>query len=180
MSRGTYCFGPFPPPPLPPPFCQHFSTFRENFFKPPMINLWVWEKFVGPISVTFDQGHQATEARRILTCPHSKVRNAHPNAKHFFVIFQMRFSPTQRSICQSNVLFAIYLEWLVQLMWNTMEISQLDASLSRVPLSLSFDLEFSRTNCISGIGLQCQIWSFYLGKNGSIVTKQKQNISIER
>ena len=30
--------------------------------------------------------------------------------------------------------------------------SQLDATLTRVPLTLNFDLEFSRSNCISGIG----------------------------
>ena len=32
------------------------------------------------------------------------------------------------------------------------EISQLDAALTGVPLTLTFDLEFSRSNCISGMG----------------------------
>ena len=36
-------------------------NFRENpwanFFKPLMVNLWVWEKFLAPISVTLGQGH---------------------------------------------------------------------------------------------------------------------------
>ena len=30
--------------------------------------------------------------------------------------------------------------------------SQLDAALTGVPLTLTFDLEFSRSNCISGMG----------------------------
>ena len=30
--------------------------------------------------------------------------------------------------------------------------SQLDSGLTRVPLTLTFDLEFSRSNCISGMG----------------------------
>ena len=51
--------GLFPPLPL-PQFCQHFSTFQEypeaNFFKPHMVNLWVWEKFLAPVSVTLGQG----------------------------------------------------------------------------------------------------------------------------
>ena len=37
-------------------------------------------------------------------------------------------------------------------MWNKKEMSQLDATLTRVPLTLTFDLEFSRSNCISGMG----------------------------
>ena len=37
-------------------------------------------------------------------------------------------------------------------MWNKKEMSQLDAKLTRVPLTLTFDLEFLRSNCISGMG----------------------------
>ena len=37
-------------------------------------------------------------------------------------------------------------------MWTKMERSQLDVTLTRVPLT--FDLEFSRSNCISGMGGQ--------------------------
>ena len=37
-------------------------------------------------------------------------------------------------------------------MWNKKEISQLDATLTRVPLTLTFDLEFSRSNYILGMG----------------------------
>ena len=42
--------------------CQHFSTLQnknpeDSFFKPHMVNLWVWEKFLAPISVTLTQGH---------------------------------------------------------------------------------------------------------------------------
>ena len=46
----------------------------------------------------------------------------------------MRFS-------QWNILFAISSEWLVQLVWNKKKMSQLDATLTRVPLTLTFDLE---------------------------------------
>ena len=38
------------------------------------------------------------------------------------------------------------------LMWNTKEMSQLDIALTGVPLTLTFDLEFSRSNCILGMG----------------------------
>ena len=37
-------------------------------------------------------------------------------------------------------------------MWNTKEMSQLDTALTGVPLILTFDLEFSRSNCISRMG----------------------------
>ena len=37
-------------------------------------------------------------------------------------------------------------------MWNQKEMSQLDATLIRAHLTLTFDLEFSRSNFISGIG----------------------------
>ena len=40
------------------------------------------------------------------------------------------------------------------LMWNTKDMSQLDTALTGVPLTLTFDLEFSRSNCISGMGGQ--------------------------
>ena len=50
-------------------------------------------------------------------------------------------------------------------MWNKKEMSQLDVTLTRVPLSLTFDLEFSRSNCISGMG-------------GSIVLEQKGQESL--
>ena len=50
-------------------------------------------------------------------------------------------------------------------MWNRKEMSQLDAMLTRVPLTLTFDLEFLRSNCISGLG-------------GPIVTERKERESI--
>ena len=37
-------------------------------------------------------------------------------------------------------------------MWNKKEMSQLDATLTRVPLTFTFDFENSRSNCISGMG----------------------------
>ena len=37
-------------------------------------------------------------------------------------------------------------------MWNKKQMSQLDAILTRVPLTLTFDLEFLWLNCISGMG----------------------------
>ena len=130
ISGGCIVFGLFPSPPL-PPLCQHFSTFQEtpeaNIFKPHMVNLWVWEKFLVSISVTLGQGHQATEAGQIWLCSHDKVRTAHPIARQvgrytflvmlptwlnfggilsktlfltiFYVKFQMPFSPIEHSIC---------------------------------------------------------------------------------
>ena len=38
------------------------------------------------------------------------------------------------------------------LMWNTKEMSRLDTALAVVPMTLTFDLEFWRSNCISGMG----------------------------
>ena len=148
-----------------------------------MVNLWVWEKFLAPISVTLSQGHQATKAGQNLTCPLDKVRTACPIATKlgsyiplvmlstwinfggilsetffshkFFVKFQARFSTVEHSICHI----------LGMVMWNKKEMSQLDAMLTRVPLTLTLDLEFSRSNCISGMG-------------GSIVMEQKGRESI--
>ena len=45
-----------------------------------MVNLWVSENFLTPISVTLGQGHQAPGAGQNLICPHDKVRTAHPIA----------------------------------------------------------------------------------------------------
>ena len=50
-------------------------------------------------------------------------------------------------------------------MWNKKEMSPLDATLTRVPLTLTFDLEFLRSNCISGMG-------------GPIIMEQKGRESI--
>ena len=54
VTGGLTVFGPFPLPPPPPPFCQHFSTFRKtleaNFYKPHMVDLWVWENFLAIIT----------------------------------------------------------------------------------------------------------------------------------
>ena len=33
------------------------KTPEANFFKLHMVDLWVWEKFLAPISVTLGQGH---------------------------------------------------------------------------------------------------------------------------
>ena len=46
-----------------------------------MVNLWMWENILVRISVTLDQGQQATEAEQILPCPHDKMRIAHFIAK---------------------------------------------------------------------------------------------------
>ena len=51
-------------------------------------------------------------------------------------------------------------------MWNTKEMNQQDAELTGVPLTFTFDLEFSGSNCISGMG-------------GPIVMEQKGRESIE-
>ena len=33
------------------------KTPEANFFKPHMVDLWVWENFLAPVSVTLGQGH---------------------------------------------------------------------------------------------------------------------------
>ena len=81
---------------------------------------------------------------------------------------------------QSKILFVISYEWLVQLMWNKNEMSQVGVTLTRVPLVLNFDLEFPRSTCISGMGLQGQSRNLlYLNQNSLIAAKQA-NTSIER
>ena len=61
------------------------------------------------------------------------------------------------------------------------EMSQLDATLTRVPVTLTCDFAFSRSNFISVMVLQGQTWNLlYLSQNSSIATKQQANISIER
>ena len=59
----------------------------------------------------------------------------------------MRFSPVEHSIC--HILGMVGLIDVKQ-----KEMSQLEAMLTRVHLNLTltFDLEFSRSNCISGMG----------------------------
>ena len=153
------------------------KTPEANSLKPHMVNLWVWETILAPISPTLGQGHQTTKAGQNLTGPHDKVRTDHPIAtklgkcippptcvayhlikfwrnsvwnfffNKFFVKLQIHFK-----FPQSNILFAISEEWLVQWMWNNKQMTQLDAMLTWVPLTLTFDLEFSRSNCISGMG----------------------------
>ena len=90
---------------------------------------------LAPISVT-DQGHQANEAGQNLTCPHDKVRTAHP----FF---------------HSQTFYWPYLDWSnwceTKRKWVNWMIRCL-GYLWPWPLTLTFDLEFSRSNCISGLG----------------------------
>ena len=50
-------------------------------------------------------------------------------------------------------------------MWNKKEMNQLDATLTKVPLTWTFDLEFWRSNCI-------------LGMEGPIVMERKGQESI--
>ena len=56
------------------------KTPEANLFKPHMVDLWMREIFLAPISVTLGQGHWATGAERNLPCPRGKVRTAHPIA----------------------------------------------------------------------------------------------------
>ena len=54
------------------------KTPEANFFKLHMVNLWVWENILAPVSVTLGQGHQGHGAGQLLPCPHDKVRTTHP------------------------------------------------------------------------------------------------------
>ena len=138
-----------------------------------MVDLWVWDKFLAPISVTLGQGHLATEAGRNLPCPHDKVRIAYPIASkpgrnfplimiihlsnfyrnsvwHFFRKNWNLLSPVESSIC--HILGIVgpidvskerkWVNWMpcwLGYLWSW-------------PLTSTFDLEFSRSNCISGMG----------------------------
>ena len=57
----------------------HLPT-PANFFKQHMVDLWVLEQLLAPISVTLGQGHYATEVGPNLPCYHDKVRTANPVA----------------------------------------------------------------------------------------------------
>ena len=110
---GFIVFGPFPLPP--PPFCQHFSTFRENPWSFVLQTTRGWlmgvGKFFGTTSVTLGQGHSATKAGCNLPCSHAKMRTTHPVTTKlgryiplfFLVIFFCKisnpFSPVEHSIC---------------------------------------------------------------------------------
>ena len=67
VTGGLIVFDPFPLP----PFYQHFSTFMETpeakFFKPHMVDLWVWKKIfythfgdLGSWSLSYRSGTQFT------------------------------------------------------------------------------------------------------------------------
>ena len=90
-----------------------------------------------------------------------------------FIKFETSFSPIKHSIC--------YILGMVSTVdVKQKEMSQLGATLIRVPLTLTFDPEFWRSNCISGMGLQGQIWNLlYLSQKLFICHETKANISIE-
>ena len=57
-------------------------------------------------------------------------------------------------------------------MWNKMKMSQLDATLTRVPLTLTFDLEFSRSIVSREWNFRVKYGFCYISaKNGSIGTE---------
>ena len=65
-------------------------------------------------------------------------------------------------------------------MWNTKELSQLDATLTRVPLTLTLTLNFQDQIVSREWDFKVEYGISYISaKNGSIVTKQNANILIE-
>ena len=106
-----------------------------------MVNLWVLENFLVPISVTLGQGHQATEAGQILPCPRDKVRTAHSIAT----------KPNE------------YISLFMLATWLNFE-----GILSETFFFYKFYVKF-----------QLLFWELDF-KNGSIATKHKANILIER
>ena len=150
------------------------KTLEANFFKPHMLNVWVWENILVLILVTLGQGHQAIEAGQILPCPHDKVRTSHPFAT---LTFELEFS---RSHCipgmelQGQIWNLLYLrqkwfdchetkskhiDWMHDLKWNHWVWPW------PWPWPWIFKVKY-------GI---CYISA----KNGLIATKRKANISIE-
>ena len=109
------------------------------------------KKSLAPISVTSGQCHLATAAGPNLLCCHDKGRTGHPiatklklyrciplvmlstclNSGEFCQKLAFFFETVQTRISQLNIIF-------VQWMWNKKEMSQLDATLTRV--SLTFDI----------------------------------------
>ena len=77
---------------------------------------------------------------------------------YFLAIFSVKFLIR---FLQLKIIFAIFKGWLVQLMWNKKEINELDAMLTRLPLTLTFDLDFLRLNCILEMG-----GSIVMGRKG--------------
>ena len=165
ITGGFIVICPFPPPPRHRRSANTFQLSRKtpeaNFFKPHMVGLWVWENFLALISVTLGQGHWATEAGRNLSCPHDTMRTAHPIAtkldryipliilstwlnfgvilrkmlfRRFFNKILNPFSPVEHSICH-------ILGMVGPIDVKQKEMSQLDATLIRVPLTLTFDLD---------------------------------------
>ena len=119
--------------------------------------------------MTLGQGHYATQAGCNLPCPHDELRTTHPMATklgrytpppyHAFQLIQfgrnaarMLFSDfltlNSKSVFSSRTFYG----HIGPIDVKQKEMSQLDAMLTRVPLTLTFDLEFSRSDCISGMG----------------------------
>ena len=86
------------------------KTPEANFFKPHMVDLWVWEHLLAPISVTLGQGHKALV-----------MLSTWLNMSNFLRKILNSFSPVEHSM--GPILFTISEEWLVQLMWNKKEMS---------------------------------------------------------
>ena len=116
-----------------------------------MVNLWVWEKIFVPISVTLGQSHQATEVGHILPCPHDKVRTAHPIATKFGTYISLVMVSTWLN-CRGILFETFFDDFFVKFQMRFWE----------------WDFKVKSGIC------------YISAKNGSIASKQKANISIER
>ena len=138
-----------------------------------MVNLWVWENILVPISVTLGQGHQATEAKQILPCLHDKVRTAHLIAAKLSLYIPL--------VTLSTIWGMI---GPVDVSQKGNESTGCYADYGTFDFDLSiFMVKLYLWNETSGSNLEFAISAKKKPQkkpNGSIATKQKANISIER
>ena len=138
-----------------------------------MVNLWVWTFFLVPISVTLGQGHQAAEAGQILHCPHDKVRTATKRGRYtplvmlstwsnFGGILSETFSSTVflrkiSNACFPNRTFYLTYPRIGWSNWCGTKRKWVNWMLCWLGylwpwhLTLTFDLEFSRSSGILGM-----------------------------
>ena len=142
-----------------------------------MVNLWAWEKIWHPSRCPWVKVTKLPKQDRIYIVPHDKVRTAHSIATKLSryipivmlstlsnfggILFATFFSKYFRKI--SNPSFPIqtfYLPYLwnggsnwceIKRKWVNSMLRLLGYLWTRL-LTLTFDLEFSRSNCISGMG----------------------------
>ena len=161
-----------------------------------MVNLWMWENFSVPISVTLGQGHQPTEAGQILPCPHGKVRATHPIAtklgRYITLVMLSTWLNSPEKFCLKlflneflrKILNAFWGMGLQGQIWNLLYLSQKWFN--------CHDIKSKHIDWTLGLKWDHRVWPwpwpwpwifkvkcgirYISAKNGPIATKQKANI----